>query len=408
MKLQVTRTSLPPFEEFCEEIRPLWESHWVTNMGGKHEALESALRERIGCGVTLFSNGHLALEAALQALDLPAGSEVITTPFTFVSTTHAIVRCGLVPVFCDVRASDGTMDPELIEGLITERTSAILPVHVYGHVCDAERIGEIALRHGLKVLYDAAHAFGVRYRGVPAGSFGDASVLSFHATKVFSTVEGGAVCWHDPAMEQRLKDLRNFGIRDEEHCAAVGGNAKMDELRASMGLCNLRHLDEALAHRREISLLYRELLPGAGGPVPFPLAPDPDTEPNWSYFPVLFPSQAARDAAFDALAAAGIGSRKYFWPLTCDNGTVAGCFDVPVARGLSSRILCLPLSQYVTPEEVKRVRSLADRLRIMRTRTPGLPYLNDFVLGDVPDVAADGGVAHGAPKVHVAADLAEV
>ena len=362
MKLQVTRTSLPPFEEFCEEIRPLWDSHWVTNMGGKHEALESALSERTGCGVTLFSSGHLALEAALHSLDLPVGSEVITTPFTFVSTTHAIVRCGLVPVFCDVRATDGTMDPELIEGLITERTSAILPVHVYGHVCNVDRIGEIARRHCLKVLYDAAHAFGVRYWGVPAESFGDASVLSFHATKVFSTVEGGAVCWHDRAMEQRLKDLRNFGIRDEEHCAAVGGNAKMDELRASMGLCNLRHLGEALAHRREISLLYRELLPGADGsvpvsgrPVPFPPAPDPDTEPNWSYFPVLFPSQAARDAAFDALAAAGIGSRKYFWPLTCDNGTIAERPDVPVARDLSSRILCLPLSQYVTPEEVRLV-----------------------------------------------------
>ena len=355
MKLEVTRTALPPFEEFCEEIRPLWESHWVTNMGEKHDALEKALRERIGCGVSLFANGHLALEAALEALDLPAGSEVITTPFTFVSTTHAIARRGLRPVFCDVRPSDGTMDPDCIEPLINGRTSAILPVHVYGHVCDVERIGEIARRHGLKLLYDAAHAFGVRCNGVPAESFGDASVLSFHATKVFSTVEGGAVCWHDPAMERKLRDIRNFGIRDTEHCASIGGNAKLDELRSAMGLCNLRHLAGTTARRREASLLYRELLEASGsGPVPFPAHPAPGVEPNWSYFPVLFPSQAARDAAYDALAAAGIGSRKYFWPLTCDNGCYPAA-AVPVARDLSSRILCLPLSPYITPEEVQRI-----------------------------------------------------
>ena len=382
MKLRVTRTTLPSFEEYCEEIRPLWESHWVTNMGEKHEALERALREHTGCGVTLFSNGHLALEAVLQALGLPAGSEIITTPFTFVSTTHAIVRCGFTPVFCDVRPSDGTLDPDCIEPLITERTSAILPVHVYGHVCDVGRIGEIARRHGLKVIYDAAHAFGVRYRGVPAESFGDASVLSFHATKVFSTVEGGAVCWHDEALEQRLKDLKNFGIRDTEHCEAVGGNAKLDELRAAMGLCNLRHFDEAIALRRKAAMLYRELLAGAGDPVPFPSELPADTEPNWSYFPVLFSTQDRRDAAHDALAAAGIGSRKYFWPLTCD----AGCYlsdcsaarqgeavrrysaaaqrglDVAgwpppasVARELSSRVLCLPLSPYTTESEVRNV-----------------------------------------------------
>ena len=231
------------------------------------------------------------------------------------------------------------------------------------------------------MIYDAAHAFGVRYKGIPAESFGDASVLSFHATKVFSTVEGGAVCWHDGRMEQRLKDLKNFGIRDTEHCEAVGGNAKLDELRAAMGLCNLRHFEEVLARRHEASMLYRELLAGAGDPVPFPSELQADVEPNWSYFPVLFSTRARRDAAFDALAAAGIGSRKYFWPLTCD----AGCYisdrsvarqedpsgvtqpqrsengrsrmDLPasVARELSSRVLCLPLSPYITPEEIEAV-----------------------------------------------------
>ena len=351
MKLEVTRTYLPPFEEFCEEIRPLWESHWVTNMGEKHEALERALAERTACGVTLFSNGHLALEAALEALGLPAGSEVITTPFTFVSTTHAIVRRGLRPVFCDVRPSDGTMDPSRIEELITERTSAILPVHVYGNVCDVDAIGAIAARHRLKVVYDAAHAFGVRYKGVPAESFGDASILSFHATKVFSTVEGGAVCWHDAGMKQRLMDIKNFGIRDAEHVEATGGNAKLDELRAAMGLCNLRHLAEAKEHRRKASMLYRELLAGQGGPVPFPAVLRDDIEYNWSYFPVLFASRSARDCAHEALAAAGIGSRKYFWPLSSKGYEC----DTPTAQDLSSRVLCLPLSPYTTEEEIRKV-----------------------------------------------------
>lgn len=354
MKLEVTRATLPPFEEYCEEIRPLWDSHWVTNMGEKHEALEAALRERTRCGVTLFANGHLALEAVLQALALPAGSEVITTPFTFVSTTHAIVRCGLRPVFCDVRPSDGTLDPDCLERLISERTSAVLPVHVYGHVCDVERIGEIAARHGLKLVYDAAHAFGVRYRGLPAESFGDASILSFHATKVFSTVEGGAVCWHDSAMEQRLKDLKNFGIRDAEHCESVGGNAKLDELRAAMGLCNLRHFEEAVALRRKAAMFYRELLADGSPAEPFPSELQPDIESNWSYFPVLFKTQLNRDAAHKSLAAAGIGSRKYFWPLTCEAGWPP---PASVARELSSRILCLPLSPYITPEEIRKVVS---------------------------------------------------
>ena len=365
MKLEVTRTTLPPFEEYCKEIRALWDSHWVTNMGAKHDALEQALRERTGCGVTLFANGHLALEAALQALDLPAGSEVIITPFTFISTTHAIVRCGLKPVFCDVRAADGTLDPDLLEGLIGQRTSAILPVHVYGQVCDIERIGALAKRHGLKLLYDAAHAFGVRYHGIPVEQFGDASVLSFHATKVFSTVEGGAVCYRDAALDQRLCDLKNFGIRDTEHCEAVGGNAKLDEFRAAMGLCNLRHMDQALQARREAVALYGALLEGTSWPRPF-LGAQADTQPNWAYYPVLFQTQAQRDAAYDALAAGDIGARKYFYPLTSE----AGCYrrmeglhpnPTPVARDLSARVLCLPLSPYITQEEMGQVVKLISR-----------------------------------------------
>lgn len=363
MKLTVTRTSLPPFEEFCEEIRPLWDSRIVTNMGPRHEEFAAALGRRTGCGVTLFTNGHLALEATLEALELPAGSEVITTPFTFVSTTHAIVRRGFKPVFCDVKASDGTLDPDCLETLINERTSAVLPVHVYGHVCDVERIGAIAARHSLKVLYDAAHAFGVRYKGAAAESFGDASVLSFHATKVFSTVEGGAVCWHSGALGLRLDDIKNFGIRDTEHCAAPGGNAKMDELRAAMGLCNLRHFAEAVEGRRAAAMLYTELL--GSGPRPFIPAPGPDMEPNWSYFPVLFHSMAARDAACSALDAAGINARKYFWPLTSEADCYRGRLDpgdTPVARSLSERVLCLPLFPDIPESAVRRICRLVTTL----------------------------------------------
>ena len=244
-KIFVTRTSLPPFEEYCAEIRELWDSALITNMGVKHQQLQKELEVLLQGPLTLFANGHLALEGMLEAMDLPRGGEVITSPFTFVSTTHALVRKGLVPVFCDVLEEDGTLDPEKAEALITERTVAILPIHVYGHPCQVEKLEELSRRHGLKLLYDAAHAFDVQYKDVPLVRYGDASILSFHATKVFSTIEGGAVCYSDKALRQRLEDLTNFGIRDYESCPQVGGNAKMNEFQAAMGLCNLRHVDAA-------------------------------------------------------------------------------------------------------------------------------------------------------------------
>ncbi len=360
-RLEVTRTTLPPFEEFCNEIRPLWDSCMVTNMGPKHEEFEAALRERLGCReVCLFANGHLALEAALRALRLPAGSEVITTPFTFVSTTHAIVRCGLKPVFCDVRPSDGTLDPDAAEALVTARTSAILPVHVYGNVCDVERLGALARRHSLKLVYDAAHAFTEYAGGRHAAAWGDASVLSFHATKLFSTVEGGAVCTDDAGLVQALRDERNFGIRSKECCSYIGGNAKLNEFQAIMGLCNLRHLDAALDERRKAAGLYRSVLSAeAGGAQPFPAGA--------SYFPVLFASQMERDAAADTLERNGIGARKYFWPLTSD----MDCYstfakgDTPVARDLSSRILTLPLYPGLAEEDIYRVCSLVRGITTM-------------------------------------------
>lgn len=244
-KILVTQSTMPPFEEYVEAIRPLWESHWLTNMGSYHKQLESALREYLGVPeLSLMVNGHMALELTLQAFEFPENSEVITTPFTFVSTTHAIVRNHLKPVFCDVKPEDGTIDETKIEELITENTVAIVPVHVYGNVCNVEAIQHIADKYNLKVIYDAAHAFGVTYKGKGIGNFGDASVFSFHATKVYNTIEGGAVAFSDHKLYEKLYNLKNFGIRNEELVVAVGANAKMNEFCAIMGLCNLKHLDQ--------------------------------------------------------------------------------------------------------------------------------------------------------------------
>lgn len=354
--IKVTRTSMPPFEEFCEQIRPLWDSHILTNMGPQHDRFEADLRQWLGCpGITLFSHGHLALEAALRVLNLPAGSRIVTSPFTFVSTVHAIARLGFEPVFCDVLPSDGTMDPECLEKLVDARTSAVLPVHVYGNVCDVDAIETVAREHGLRVVYDAAHAFGVRYKGVPVVCRGDASVLSFHATKVFSTVEGGAVCWSDPGLRQPLDDEKNFGIRDAQTCAATGGNAKLDELRCAMGICNLRHIDEALQARERLAMLYRRLL---GDAVSWFSIREGATSNN-SYMPVLFENRRRRDTVCDTLESAGIKPRKYFWPLACDAAPYLNLSaDVPVARNLSNRVLTLPLYPELPEAEVERLCNL--------------------------------------------------
>lgn len=227
-KILVTRSSMPDMNEYFEEIRTMWDTHWLTNMGPKHEKFQQELKECLEVdGIDLFTNGHMALELSLQALDLQG--EVITTPFTFASTTHAIVRNGLTPVFCDIREDDFTIDADKIEELITERTCAILPVHVYGNVCEVEKIERIAKKYGLKVIYDAAHAFGVRYKGRSVADFGDISCFSFHATKVFNSIEGGAACFHDETLGRELYRLKNFGIRDEDTVDGIGANAKMNE-----------------------------------------------------------------------------------------------------------------------------------------------------------------------------------
>ncbi len=358
MGILVTRSSMPPFEEYCTEIRELWDSHWLTNNGGKHRELEARLAEKLGAKhVLLFTNGHLALEALLRVMQLKG--EVITTPFTFASTTHAITRCGLTPVFCDIRMDDYTLDPDKLEVLITKRTCAILPVHVYGNLCDVDAIGDIARRHGLHLLYDAAHAFAVEKGSKGAAGFGEAAMFSFHATKVFNTIEGGAIACEDDELAERLQRERNYGITGPDDIVDVGGNAKMSEFQAAMGLCNLRHLDEEIAKRQQVCQRYRERLSGVEG---IRLCPQPeDVKPNYSYFPIVLDGyRKTRDGLFDELTSEDIHARKYFYPLT--NAFACYCgktgFDpaaTPVARRVAERVMTLPLYADLPLTDVDRI-----------------------------------------------------
>lgn len=357
-RILVTRSSMPTLEEFVEEVAPLWESHWLTNMGIKHRELEARLEEYLGVsGVALFTNGHSALECIFEVLGL--SGEVITTPFSFASTTHAIVRKGLKPVMCDIRRSDCTMDPACIEALITPLTCAIVPVHVYGNLCDVDAIQDIADRHSLRVIYDAAHTFGVKKAGKSAAAFGDLSMLSFHATKVFNTIEGGAVCFHDPALRKALNDWKNFGITGPETVEYVGGNAKMNEFCAAMGLCNLRHIDDELAKRAKVDARYHERFAGVSG-LRLVTERPADVTPNYAYLPVVFEDAfgATRDEVFDALAAKGIAARKYFYPCINAFECYEGVLDpasTPVAADVASRILTLPLYADLPLDVVDRI-----------------------------------------------------
>lgn len=357
MNINVTRSSMPEYEEFCEEIKELWDSHWLTNMGTKHKVLQKELEEYLNTPhAILYTNGHLALENVIAAMNLPQGGEVITTPFTFASTTHAIARNGLVPVFCDINAEDFTIDVEKIEPLITEKTCAIVPVHVYGNVCDVDAIRRIANKYNLKVIYDAAHAFGVKKGGVNVANFGDASMFSFHATKVFNTIEGGAVTFSEDSLVQVLNDMKNFGIRGQEKVAFVGGNAKMNEFQAAMGICNLRHVDDEIKKRKVVVERYRSHLEGVQGLQLNTI--QEDTESNYAYFPIIFHEDkfgTNRDQVMEVLAQYGIGARKYFYPLTnafeCYQN-VYDANDTPIALEISKRILTLPLYADLSMEMV--------------------------------------------------------
>lgn len=345
-RINVIRSLMPPFEEYIEEIKPMWESHWLTNMGEKHQELENKLADYLKVPhVSLMSNGHMSLELALQAMDLKG--EVITTPFTFASTTHAIVRNNLEPVFCDIDPHDFTIDVTKLEALITEKTSAILPVHVYGNVCQTEEIDRIAKKYGLKVIYDAAHTFGETCQGQGIGSFGDASVFSFHATKVFHTIEGGCVCYKDDEIGLKLYRLKNFGICNEEVVDGIGANAKMNEFQAAMGLCNLRHIDREIERRKQVTERYRERLGGVKG---LRLnAEQEHVKSNYAYFPILIDDAqfgAGRDDVCEALKMHGVYARKYFYPITSSFDCYKGRFSpekTPVACKVSRQVMTLPL-----------------------------------------------------------------
>ncbi len=357
-QILVTKAVLPEMDEYISEIQEIWNTHWLTNMGQKHRELQNKLREYLEAdNLDLMVNGHMALELSLQALDLKG--EVITTPFTFASTTHAIVRNNLTPVFCDINAADFTMDVSKIEELITDQTSAILPVHVYGNICSVEEIQRIADKYGLKVIYDAAHAFGVKRNGKGIASYGDVSCFSFHATKVFHTIEGGAVCFHNDDMGRKLCRLKNFGIKNDEIVDSIGANAKMNEFCAAMGLCNLRHIEEKIKERKAAAQRYREML----GQIPGIQmnAEREDTQSNYSYFPIVVHEKefgSTRNEVAAALKEVNIIPRKYFYPLTNGLECYHGKYDLnqtPVALHISKRVLTLPLYPGLPLEEIDRI-----------------------------------------------------
>lgn len=357
-KIMVTKSSMPSLDEYVEEIKDLWDTHWLTNMGEKHQKLQEQLKKYLQvANIELLTNGHMALELTLQAMNLQG--EVITTPFTFASTTHAIVRNGLEPVFCDINSNDFTIDVSKIEKLITDRTSAILPVHVYGNVCNVEEIERIAKKYGLKVIYDAAHTFGVKYKGNGIGIYGDASCFSFHATKVFNTIEGGAVCFKDTDFGRKLYGLKNFGIRGPEEVDGIGANAKMNEFCAAMGICNLGHVDDEIEKRKKVTECYRDNLQGIEGIRLNPI--QEDTISNYAYFPIVIDEKkfgSSRNEIFKVLEQNGIIARKYFYPLTNTFDCFHGKYDVdktPIALSISKRVLTLPLYADLALEDVEKI-----------------------------------------------------
>lgn len=354
-EILVTRSSMPPIDEYIEEIKSIWDTHWLTNMGEYHKELERKLTDYLEVkNISLFTNGHLSLELALQAMNLTG--EVITTPFTFASTTHAIVRNGLTPVFCDINKENYTIDVTKIESLITDKTSAILPVHVYGNLCDVYEIERIANKYGLKVIYDAAHAFGEKYKGKGIGTFGDASMFSFHATKVFNTIEGGAVTFSSKSLGKELYKLKNFGILSEEVVDGIGSNAKMNEFQAAMGICNLRHVNNEIAKRKKVVNRYIDNLKNIEG-IKL-LKENKDVQYNYAYFPVIFDEKVfgfTRNEVSDRLKKSNIYSRKYFYPLTNTFECFHGKYDVnmtPIAQHIAKRVLTLPLYADLSLDDV--------------------------------------------------------
>lgn len=368
--ITVTSPLLPDLEKFNQLLQDIWERKWITNNGHYHQQLEQALSDYLGVQyLSLFTNGTLPLITALQALDIKEG-EVITTPYSFVATSHSIWWNRLKPVFVDVLPENGNMDPSKIEAAITPNTVAIMPVHVYGCPCDVETIDAIARKHRLKVIYDAAHAFGITHKGKSILEWGDMSTLSFHATKVYNTVEGGAIVVHSAEMKYEVDNLKNFGFRGETTVVAPGINSKMDEVRAAYGLLNLRQVDTAIAARRRVATKYMETLDNVQGIELFPYIHDftstneanADRRWNYAYFPILVTEdyRMSRDALYEFMKTQNVFARRYFYPLITDfepykDSPSATPAYLPVANRLANQVICLPIHHSLTDEDIERV-----------------------------------------------------
>lgn len=353
-KINVTQSLLPQLEDYVEEIKTVWDSHHLTSKGSKHEELESKLKTLLDVKhASLFVNGHLALEAVLEAYNLKG--EIITTAFTFPSTTHAIVRQGCTPVFADIKLDDYTLDPVDVERKITDKTVAILPVHVLGNVCDVEAFEQLAQKYNLKVIYDAAHVFGVKVKHVGVGNFGDASMFSMNATKVFNTIEGGLLTYRDESLTKKLELIKYYGMESSEDISYIGSNLKMNEFQAAMGLCNLPLLDHEIELRKQVATLYiNELSEVQCITVPNFL----DTiEYNYIYFPILIHEPYSRDLVFNRLKEKGINAKKYFYPLVTDYACYKGQFDVdlPNSIEIANKVICLPIYGNLSLDDVNYV-----------------------------------------------------
>ncbi|MBR5237250.1 MAG: DegT/DnrJ/EryC1/StrS family aminotransferase [Paludibacteraceae bacterium] len=362
-KITVTQPQLPPLDEFTSLLREIWDSKWITNNGSFHRALEQALCDYLKVPyVSLFTNGTLPLITALQALNITG--EVITTPYSFVATTHSLWWNGIKPVFVDIDPRTGNIDPERIEAAITLRTTAIMPVHVYGKPCDTERIQAIADKYGLRVIYDAAHAFGVEVNGESILNAGDLSTLSFHATKVYNTIEGGALVMHDAKMKQRIDYLKNFGFAGETEVVAPGINSKMDEIRAAYGLLNLRQVDSAIEARHQVAIRYREALRDVAGITFFDDMPG--VRHNYSYFPIFVDAEKygiSRDELYERMKSRGVYGRRYFYPLISEFATYRGLesarpSNLPEAHRMADSVICLPMHHELSEEDIDRIIDL--------------------------------------------------
>lgn len=362
-KIYVTQPTLPPLDKFVKYLEDIWESKWLTNNGKFHQQFEQALTDYFGVKhISLFTNGTLALIVGLQALRI--SGEVITTPYSFVATTNALYWNGITPVFCDIEEETFNINPDKIEALITPKTTAILPVHVYGYPCNVEKIQKIADTYGLKVIYDAAHAFGVKLNDNSVSNYGDLSILSFHATKIFNTFEGGAIVTNDDKLKQRIDFLKNFGFADEVTVVAPGINAKMSEFQSAFGLLQLDIVDDEINKRREIVNFYRERLTGVKG-IKF-YNDFENVKHNYGYFPVLINHKEygkSRDEVYNKLKQNDIYARRYFYPLISQFPTYKGlpsaaAGNLPVAEKITMQILCLPVYGELNKKDADKIVGL--------------------------------------------------